>query len=65
MRLLNMMSLMSTLRRIEWSMWLPPIESASPSPVMTQTMRSGRAALRPVASVGARPWMEWKPYVFM
>ena len=61
MRLLNMTSLMSTLRRIECRTWLPPIERASPSPVMTQTMRSGRATLRPVASVGARPWMEWKP----
>ena len=60
-----MTSLMSTLRRIEWRTWLPPIDSASPSPVMTQTMRSGRAALSPVASVGARPWIVWKPYVFM
>ena len=56
---------MSTFFRIEWRMWLPPIDSASPSPVMTQTMRSGRAAFRPVATVGARPWMLWKPYVFM
>ncbi len=61
MRLLNMTILRSTLRRIEWRMWLPPIDSASPSPVMTQTIRSGRAALSPVASVGARPWIEWKP----
>ena len=60
-----MIRLMSTLRRIEWMTWLPPIDSASPSPVMTQTIRSGRAALSPVASVGARPWMVWKPYVFM
>jgi hypothetical protein len=60
-----MTTLMSTFFRIAWSRWLPPIESASPSPVMTQTISSGRAALRPVASVGARPWIEWKPYVFM
>ena len=56
---------MSTFRRIEWMTWLPPIDSASPSPVMTHTIRSGRAALSPVASVGARPWMVWKPNVFM
>jgi hypothetical protein len=61
MRLLCITTLRSTLRRIEWMMWFPPIESASPSPVMTQTMRSGRAAFSPVASVGARPWIEWKP----
>ena len=60
-----MIMLMSTLRRIEWMTWLPPIESASPSPVITQTMRSGRAALSPVARVGARPWIVWKPKVFM
>ena len=61
MRLLNMMTLMSTLRRIECRMWLPPIDSASPSPVMTHTISSGLASFRPVASVGARPWIEWKP----
>ena len=61
MRLLNITIVMSTLRRIEWITWLPPIDSASPSPVITQTMRSGRAALSPVASVGARPWIVWKP----
>ena len=55
----------STFRRMECRTWLPPMDSASPSPVMTQTMRSGRAALSPVASVGARPWIEWKPKVFM
>ena len=37
----------------------------SPSPVTTQTDRSGRVALSPVAIAGARPWMVWKPYVFM
>ena len=42
-----MISLMSTLRRIEWMTWLPPIDSASPSPVMTQTMRSGPGRLEP------------------
>ena len=55
----------STFRRIECRKWLPPMDSASPSPVITQTMSSGRAILRPVASVGARPWIEWNPYVFM
>jgi hypothetical protein len=58
---LNITIVMSTLRRIEWRTWLPPIDSASPSPVITQTISSGRAALRPVASVGARPWIVWKP----
>jgi len=44
--------------------WLPPIESASPSPVTTQTDSSGRVAFKPVAIAGARPWIVWKPYVF-
>ena len=35
--------------------------SASPSPVITQTLSSGRDAFSPVAIVGARPWMLWKP----
>ena len=35
--------------------------SASPSPVTTQTLRSGLVTLRPVANAGARPWMVWKP----
>ena len=58
MRLLNMTSLMSTLRRIEWRMWLPPIDSASPSPVMTQTIRSGSGGLeaRWRASARGRGW---------
>jgi hypothetical protein len=46
-------------------MWLPPMDSASPSPVTTHTISSGRASLSPVAMVGARPWIEWNPYVFM
>jgi hypothetical protein len=37
------------------------MDSASPSPVITHTLRSGREAARPVAIAGARPWMEWKP----
>jgi hypothetical protein len=41
--------------------WLPPMERASPSPVMTHTLRSGLAALMPVAIAGARPWIEWNP----
>ena len=52
---------MLMLRRSAWIRWLPPIDSASPSPVTTQTDRSSRASARPVAMVGARPWIEWKP----
>jgi len=52
---------MSRLRRSTWIRWLPPIESASPSPVTTHTDSSGRVALSPVAIAGARPWIEWKP----
>ena len=51
----------STLRRSAWIRWLPPIESASPSPVTTQTERSGRASRSPVAIAGARPWIVWNP----
>jgi len=54
-----------TLRRSAWIKWLPPIDSASPSPVTTHTDRSGRDAARPVAIAGARPWIECMPYVFM
>ena len=36
----------STLRRMAWIRWLPPIDRPSPSPVMTQTCRSGRADLQ-------------------
>ena len=53
------------LRRSTWIRWLPPIDRPSPSPVTTQTLSSGRATLRPVANAGARPWIVWKPYVFM
>ena len=49
------------LRRSAWMRWLPPIDSASPSPVMTHTSRSGRAMAMPVAMAGARPWMLWMP----
>lgn len=41
------------------------MDSASPSPVTTQTDRSRREVARPVAMAGARPWMECIPYVFM
>jgi hypothetical protein len=41
--------------------WFPPMESASPSPVITQTLRSGRLVARPVAIAGARPWIECRP----
>jgi hypothetical protein len=63
--LLNSSTLIPTLRRSMWIVWLPPIESASPSPVASQTSRSGRAILMPVATAGARPWIVWKPNVFM
>ena len=65
MRLLNSKTLMSTFRRIACSRWFPPMESASPSPVTTQTDSSGLEILSPVAKAGARPWMVWNPYVFM
>ena len=47
---------MSRLRRIAWMKWFPPIASASPSPVTTQTISSGRETLSPEAKEGARPW---------
>jgi hypothetical protein len=40
---------------------LPPIDSASPSPVTTHTVSSGLDSFTPVAMAGARPWMVWKP----
>jgi hypothetical protein len=43
---------------------LPPIDSASPSPVTIQTDSSGRVAFKPDAIAGARPWIECTPYVF-
>src|SRR5215475_1220758 len=43
----------STFRRSTCRRWLPPIERPSPSPVTTNTLRSGRASLRPVAMAGA------------
>jgi len=65
MRLLKSSTLTPTLRRSRWMVWLPPIDSPSPSPVATHTSSSGRAILMPVAMAGARPWMVWKPKVFM
>ena len=47
--------LIHAMRRNAWIRWLPPIDSASPSPVMTQTDRSGRDEASPVAIAGARP----------
>ena len=52
---------MLTLRRRAWIRWFPPIESASPSPVTTQTDRSSREVASPVAMAGARPWIECMP----
>ena len=37
------------------------MERESPSPVTTQTSRSGRVVANPVAMAGARPWMECMP----
>ena len=65
MRLLNSRIFRLTLRRSAWIRWLPPIDSASPSPVTTHTDRSGRDADNPVAIAGARPWIECIPNVFM
>ncbi len=56
---------MFTFRRSAWIRWFPPIESASPSPVTTHTLRSGRDVDSPVAIAGARPWIECIPYVSM
>ena len=55
MRLLNSRIVRLTLRRSAWMRWLPPMDSASPSPVTTHTDRSGRDAASPVAIAGARP----------
>ena len=52
---------MFTLRRSAWIRWLPPMDSASPSPVTTHTDRSSRAVAMPVAIDGARPWIECMP----
>ncbi len=52
---------MLTLRRSAWMRWLPPIDSASPSPVTTHTFWSGRDVASPVAIDGARPWIECMP----
>ena len=43
------------MRRIAWMKWLPPMASASPSPVMIHTISSGRETLMPEAKDGARP----------
>ena len=61
MRLLNSSTVMFTLRRSAWMRWLPPIDSASPSPVTTQTLTSGLVSATPVAMAGARPWIECMP----
>ena len=55
---------MFTLRRSACSRWLPPIESASPSPLTTHTERSGRETASPLAIGAARPWIECMPYAF-
>ena len=55
MRLLNSSILRSRFRRIAWMKWLPPMASASPSPVTIHTCSSGRETLRPEANDGARP----------
>ena len=35
--------------------WFPPIERLSPSPVIIQTLKSGRAAFKPLLIAVARP----------
>jgi hypothetical protein len=55
MRLLNISILMSRLRRMVWMKWLPPMARASPSPVITHTISSGRDTFSPEAKEGARP----------
>ena len=60
-RNLNSSTWQFKLRRSRCIVWLPPIESPSPSPVTIQTSSSGLASLMPVANAGARPWMVWKP----
>ena len=52
---------MSRFRRRAWMRWFVPIDRLSPSPVATQTDRSGRAHFTPMAIGSARPWMLWKP----
>ena len=49
-----MMMFSRTLRRSAWIRWLPPIDSASPSPEMTQTSRSGPGGRQPGGD-GRRP----------
>ena len=55
MRLLKSSSFRSMFRRMAWMKWLPPMASASPSPVTIQTISSGRETLSPEAKDGARP----------
>jgi len=52
---------MFTFRRSAWMRWLPPMDSASPSPVTTHTDSFGFAVATPVAMAGARPWMPCIP----
>jgi hypothetical protein len=61
MRLLKSRMFTSRFRRRQWIRWLPPIESASPSPVTIHTDSSGRVAFNPEAMAGARPWIECTP----
>ena len=46
---------MFTFLRSAWIKWLPPIDSASPSPETTQTDKSGFDTDTPVATAGALP----------
>src|SRR6266496_14590 len=62
---LNIILFRFTLRRSTCSMWLPPMDRPSPSPVITHTSSSGLASLMPVAIAGARPCTVWNPYVDM
>ncbi len=60
-RLLNRRIVMSTFVAARGSDGLPPMDSASPSPVTTHTERSVVEVARPVAIAGARPWIECMP----
>ncbi len=53
---------MSMFRRAAWMKWFPPMAVASPSPVTTMTVRSGRAIFTPVAKVIARPCVVWSVF---
>ena len=42
-------------RRAAWGMWFPPMAKASPSPIVTAIVSSGRETFIPTATRIARP----------